>query len=193
MKFFCRLLHLVESGIVKYMLLENLPNAEICPQNLLTTERQLRNGDLLMTYQIMIAGFCTGGVVFFTEVGHNSRFYITITNELLIRFFFSQILFKYLMRWQQRTNIQPFKKKQKNNSNISSNNMLSSSPPPPYATLFNQSRNNNIWTTHNLPKSEVQKYINGRNYIVVKGQHGEERLIPMRTPSAALFQYSYTN
>lgn len=63
-----RLLHLVESGIVKYMIWENLPNAEICPQNLATTERQLRNGDLLMTYQIMIAGFCTSVVVFFTEV-----------------------------------------------------------------------------------------------------------------------------
>ena len=71
-------------------------------------------------------------------------------------------------------------------------------PPPPYATLFNQSKN--IWTTHDLPKSkgsvqmqDNQKYINGRNYIVVKGQNGEDRLIPLRTPSAALFQYSYTN
>lgn len=63
-----RLLHLVESGIVKYMLWENLPKAEICPQNLGGTERQLRNGDLLMTYQIMMAGFGTGVVVFFTEV-----------------------------------------------------------------------------------------------------------------------------
>lgn len=63
-----RLLHLVESGIVKYMLWENLPNAEICPQNLGGTERQLRNGDLLMTYIIMIAGFCTSIVIFMTEV-----------------------------------------------------------------------------------------------------------------------------
>lgn len=63
-----RLLHLVESGIVKYMLGEHLPQAEICPQNLGGTERQLRNGDLLMTYQIMAAGFGTGGIIFFTEV-----------------------------------------------------------------------------------------------------------------------------
>lgn len=59
---------MVESGIVKYMLLENLPNAEICPQNLGGTERQLRNGDLMMTYQIMLAGFGTGFVIFVTEV-----------------------------------------------------------------------------------------------------------------------------
>lgn len=63
-----RLLHLVESGIVKYMLWEELPRAEICPQNLGGTERQLRNGDLLMTYQIMLAGFGTGAVIFLTEV-----------------------------------------------------------------------------------------------------------------------------
>lgn len=65
---FRRLLNLVESGIVKYMLLENLPSAVICPQNLGSSERQLRNGDLMMTYQIMMAGFATGAVIFVTEV-----------------------------------------------------------------------------------------------------------------------------
>lgn len=68
MHFLIRLLHLVESGIVKYKLWENLPKAQICPQNLGGTERQLRNGDLLMTYQIMMAGFGTGVAVFLTEV-----------------------------------------------------------------------------------------------------------------------------
>lgn len=55
------------------MLSENLTQAEICPQNLGGTERQLRNGDLLMTYQIMAAGFGTGAAVFFTEV-YNSKY-----------------------------------------------------------------------------------------------------------------------
>lgn len=64
----CRLLSLVETGIVKFMLGENLTNAEICPQNLGGTERQLRNSDLSMTYWIMLAGFSTGLVIFFTEV-----------------------------------------------------------------------------------------------------------------------------
>lgn len=63
-----RLLHLVESGIVKFLLLDRLPNAEICPQDLGGTERQLRNSDLTMTYWIMLAGFSTAVVVFFTEV-----------------------------------------------------------------------------------------------------------------------------
>lgn len=62
------LLALVETGIVKFMLSENLTSAEICPQNLGGTERQLRNSDLSMTYWIMLAGFCTAAVIFFTEV-----------------------------------------------------------------------------------------------------------------------------
>lgn len=65
-----RLLTLVETGIVKFMLGENLTNAEICPQNLGGTERQLRNSDLSMTYWIMLTGFCTSIVIFFTEVSH---------------------------------------------------------------------------------------------------------------------------
>lgn len=50
------------------MLWEKLPQAEICPQNLGSTERQLRNGDLIMTYQVMAAGFGSGAIIFFTEV-----------------------------------------------------------------------------------------------------------------------------
>lgn len=50
------------------MLLEGLPNTEICPLDLGSNERQLRNSDLLMTYWIMGGGFCTAGVIFFTEV-----------------------------------------------------------------------------------------------------------------------------
>lgn len=75
------------------------------------------------------------------------------------------------------------------------------SPPPPYATLFNRNmisandpnsiqfpartRNGTVDTPKN------HKVINGRDYLVVKEQ-GLTRLIPMRAPSAALFQYRYT-
>lgn len=54
------------------MLGENLTDAQICPQNLGSNERRLRNGDLKMTYWIMSAGFCTGAVVFITEVNNYS-------------------------------------------------------------------------------------------------------------------------
>lgn len=106
-----------------------------------------------------------------------------------------QIIFKFIMRHCNHTTVRPFKK---------GDPFKSVTPPPSYATIFNQSRKNNIWTTHNLPKNDgggifgggqqgIQKYINGRQYKVVRALNGEERLIPLRTPSAALFQYSYTN
>lgn len=66
--FHFRLLYLVETGIVKYMLGENLTNAAICPLNLGTKERQLRNSDLAMTYWIMFAGYGVAGIILFTEV-----------------------------------------------------------------------------------------------------------------------------
>lgn len=69
------LLHLVESGIVKYMLLENLPKANICPQNLGGTERQLRNNDFMTTYYVMLTGFGTGVIVFVTEVRKTNSVY----------------------------------------------------------------------------------------------------------------------
>jgi hypothetical protein len=84
--FFCiRLLNLVESGIIKYKLREGLPNAEICPQNLAGTERQLRNGDLLTTYLVMLTGFCTASVVFFTEARKERN---TFKKQLRFLFFF---------------------------------------------------------------------------------------------------------
>lgn len=75
------MLTLVETGIVKFMLGENLTSAEICPQNLGGTERQLRNSDLSMTYWIMLAGFCTAAVIFLTEVMKRLNFSIEINRS----------------------------------------------------------------------------------------------------------------
>lgn len=65
-------------------------------------------------------------------------------------------------------------------------------PPPPYTT------NNNRIKFNIQPKTiadyvTTRQVINGRDYFVVKGSNGESRLIPMRTPSAAIFQYAYAN
>lgn len=78
MCFHFRLLSLVEGGIVKYMLLDHLPKAEICPQQLTSKERQMRNNDLMTTYYIMLAGFLTSFVVFVTEV---SSYHIPISKQ----------------------------------------------------------------------------------------------------------------
>lgn len=79
------------------------------------------------------------------------------------------------------------------------------SPPPPYATLFNRNRISvgtdllygqpmglGAESSTKDPTLKNRKVINGRDYLVIKEQ-GMSRLIPIRAPSAALFQYSYTN
>lgn len=77
------------------------------------------------------------------------------------------------------------------------------SPPPPYATLFNRNRISTdlLYGQNSTPNSQSstkdstlknRKVINGRDYLVIKEQ-GMSRLIPIRAPSATLFQYSYTN
>lgn len=67
-------------------------------------------------------------------------------------------------------------------------------PPPSYGTLFNRST---IFTTNEYIKQYeknggVKQVINGRPYIVFRNSDGEPRLVPIRTPSAALFQYAFT-
>ncbi|XP_059617045.1 glutamate receptor ionotropic, delta-1 [Phlebotomus argentipes] len=168
------LLHLVESGIVKYKLWKDLPDAEICPSNLVSTERQLRNGDLMMTYYIMIAGFCTSTAVFFSE-----------------------LLFRCL---NNRGICVPKARADKHKwARVRDDVTVDSvTPPPPYTTLFNRSRNilGGIAEQKDFAMRESnglqRQNINGREYFVVKGSDGVSRLIPLRVPSAALFQYSYT-
>lgn len=62
------LLVFVETGIIKYLMNENLTYADICPLNLGGTERQLRNSDLAMTYELMFVGLAVSAVIFFSEV-----------------------------------------------------------------------------------------------------------------------------
>lgn len=67
-------------------------------------------------------------------------------------------------------------------------------PPPSYGTLFNR---NKIYTTNEYIKQYemnggVKQVINGRPYVVFRNSDGEPRLVPIRTPSAALFQYAFT-
>lgn len=66
-------------------------------------------------------------------------------------------------------------------------------PPPAYGSLFKQSlagssNMSNIAPKHQHPHN--QQNINGRDYYVVKTVQGDTRLIPIRTPSAFLFQYT---
>lgn len=204
------LLYLVEAGIVKYKLNENLPEPEICPNNLPSIDRQLRNGDLMMTYYVMIAGFCTSIAVFISEV----RKCFCLVKGWLLRFnnfVFFQMFFKVVNHKKQ----QQVQVLDKSYGRVVKAKKINVSPPPPYSTTntstnnpFNHSRfmtgsdlfygqnfSGNSPVTHGqgtgMPNSS-RKMINGRDYMVIR-EKGQSRLIPMRVPSAALFQYSYTN
>lgn len=62
------MLSYVESGIIKFLLTKDLPEATICPLNLGSKERKLRSSDLLTTYAIIIAGFVFASIIFCVEL-----------------------------------------------------------------------------------------------------------------------------
>lgn len=58
----------MESGIVKHLQTKDLPEAVICPLNLGSKERQLRNSDLYTTYAVVVCGFSMAAAVFTVEL-----------------------------------------------------------------------------------------------------------------------------
>jgi len=67
-----RFLSLVETGVVKHLLKQGSPPTEICPLDLRSTERQLRNIDLFATYMVVVIGFFSAIVAFVGEVSTQS-------------------------------------------------------------------------------------------------------------------------
>lgn len=65
---FFRMLYYMESGIVKHLQTKDLPEAVICPLNLGSKERQLRNSDLYTTYAVVVCGFSMAVAVFTLEL-----------------------------------------------------------------------------------------------------------------------------
>ncbi|XP_050672768.1 glutamate receptor ionotropic, delta-1 [Leptidea sinapis] len=59
---------LIHGGILGYLERLGLPDTKICPLDLQSKDRQLRNSDLLMTYFIMIAGLAAALAVFIGEI-----------------------------------------------------------------------------------------------------------------------------
>lgn len=163
-KYFCRIQHLVESGIIQYKLRENLPDAEICPLNLKSTERKLKNTDLLLTYEIVGTGLAIATCVFLLEI--------------LWRLSAQKCKRKRNVSRQRPVLVEPY-----NNKNNSSLVVSSVTPPPSYNALFNP-------PFSFKPHQGVKKYINGREYWVINKSDGFNQLIPLRTPSALLFQYT---
>ncbi|XP_037822507.1 glutamate receptor ionotropic, kainate 2 [Lucilia sericata] len=216
------LLNLVESGIIKHLSAKDLPNAEICPQDLGGTERQLRNGDLMMTYYIMFAGFATAIVVFSTELIFR---YINSRHDS-----HNQWATHGVGRTPNGHQIKPHKWFWRKGSSDSAKRLLNGSqpsnitPPPPYQSIFSSKGRQddksmkrwhqavNFGANGNgggfgalrpavadsqyggmgITSTGLRKFINGREYMVYRTPDGQSQLVPVRVPSAALFQYTYT-
>ncbi|CAG9563300.1 unnamed protein product [Danaus chrysippus] len=60
--------YLLQSGVVDHLERRDLPSTRICPLDLQSKDRQLRNADLMMTYFIIITGLAIASVAFVSEV-----------------------------------------------------------------------------------------------------------------------------
>lgn len=155
----------MEAGIIKYRLGDGLPNTEICPHNLNSKERQLRNSDLWTTYKVILVGFGISGAIFIAEVIFRHRH----------RFCGGKL-------GSSDKNTSKTSDDGMNNNNYKHQEGFSKGnyftpPPPSYQTLFGQ-------------RNAQKKIVNGRDYWVYKLKDGDTRLVPVRTPSALLFQYT---
>lgn len=161
-----RLLRLRETGITQFKKKEDLPLAEICPVDLRSTERQLRNTDLLLTYKVVIGGYTIATIIFLFEL-----IYACIS---------------YRLQNSRKKICLPccvIKEKIQNSLNNNFSNekciiMLKKSTPI-------------IYQNHeNVLIQGKRQFINGRSYYVITNPVGDRKLIPIRTPSAFLFQYT---
>lgn len=171
---------------MKHLAAKQVPGAEICPLNLGGTERQLRITDLMMTFYIMAAGFATSIAIFGTEV------FFKILNARKMKQ--GEWMFNPTLKRNKNYDWNNMRDKMK--SNFGNYNLT---PPPPYTSIYSGNKTSSTDESNlaNQPNSSnqlqgVKRLINGRDYLVFKNKNGESQLIPVRAPSATLFQYSYT-
>ncbi|XP_021183965.3 glutamate receptor ionotropic, delta-1 [Helicoverpa armigera] len=62
------LTQIFQAGILDFLKRSDLPSTKICPLDLQSKDRKLRNSDLIMTYLVMVAGSATAVAVFAAEI-----------------------------------------------------------------------------------------------------------------------------
>ncbi|XP_047989105.1 glutamate receptor ionotropic, delta-2 isoform X2 [Leguminivora glycinivorella] len=154
------LTYLLQSGIVTYLEHRDLPSTKICPLDLQSKDRKLRNSDLSMTYMLMGVGLATAIAVF--------------GGEMIIRY--------YVRIKIKKNRGEKCKMKTSKSSKHKRFRVQDDSHPPPYDSLFG------INSRYKMDAKSTSKIINGREYWVVGTVSGDTRLIPVRTPSAFLYQ-----
>ncbi|XP_035731946.1 uncharacterized protein LOC118445936 isoform X2 [Vespa mandarinia] len=174
---------LIESGLIKYVKERDLPLANVCPVDLQSMERQLGNTDLLLTYKVIIAGYIIAMIVFIIEL--IVKYINSCTKNKKNAKQLSKVP-KQTIKYKENSKQSSWRSRlplyaTTNNNHWRDNNVsvIKRSPPPLYQ--YNAGNTSFMGKRHN---------INGRNYYVVVDRSGGQRLIPIRTPSAFLFQYT---
>lgn len=169
--------YIFQSGVLEFLKREGLPDTKICPHNLGSTERQLKNGDLYMTYLIVTGGFVISGIVFLIEVIFTWWYSKnTLTNRHQRE---GPAIKKSLLNLLHGKGFSEFSSKTHGKNKVIERHLP---PPPPYHALFQPPFAYN--------SNAKKKFINGRDYWVITSVNGETTLVPVRTPSALLFQYT---
>ncbi|KPJ15272.1 Glutamate receptor delta-2 subunit [Papilio machaon] len=151
---------LLKAGIVNYLEHRDLPSTKICPLDLQSKDRQLSNSDLMMTYIIMAIGLATATAVFIGEV-----------------------FIKRSKCMNANSNKDKDNKRKRKKSRVRFvEHSYDDSRPPPYDSLFGGK------PQYKITDRTQRKVINGREYCVFDTANGGTRLIPVRTPSAFLYQ-----
>ncbi|KAG5321329.1 GRIK2 protein, partial [Acromyrmex heyeri] len=165
------LITLMASGLMTREKLKNLPIAQVCPLDLRSSERRLSIADLSLTFKVVLAGYMIAMIIFVLEILIN----------WLVKSYKRR---KKIGRWTDRTFSCKWKRK--------SNDSLI--PQLVYITknqLFDKRNIQPPFSNISYDIVQGKKYcINGRDYYIVFDRYGDRRLIPIRTPSAFLFQYT---
>ncbi|XP_043490724.1 glutamate receptor ionotropic, delta-2 isoform X2 [Polistes fuscatus] len=173
---------LIESGLIKHKKRSDLPLANVCPVDLQSTERQLRNTDLSLTYEVIAAGYIIAMIVFIIEL--IIKYINYCKNKKDARQ--SSKIQKQTIKYQENSEQSLWASRlplydTTNNNYWRDNNFSLVKRSPPLLYHYNEGNTSFLGKRHN---------INGRNYYVVVDRSGSQRLIPIRTPSAFLFQYT---
>ncbi|KAI5636647.1 ligand-gated ion channel domain-containing protein [Phthorimaea operculella] len=157
------LVYLLQAGIISFLQVRDLPSTKMCPLDLQSKDRKLRNGDLMMTYIIMGVGLAIAAAVFVAEIFITRYFHIKLKKDHIPR---------------KETTKRRKSKSKKTRFKAQDDD----SRPPPYDSLFG------INSRYTQSMSHKTKIINGREYYVMNVANGETRLVPVRTPSALLYR-----
>ncbi|KAJ8727157.1 hypothetical protein PYW08_015554 [Mythimna loreyi] len=115
------LTQIFQSGILDFLKRADLPSTKICPLDLQSKDRKLRNSDLIMTYLVMVAGSATAVAVFAAEI--------------------------FIKRYVSGKIIKNKKAKRKKSKMTKKSTSYDDSRPPPYDSLFGKNPRFNVETT----------------------------------------------